>query len=73
MSAGEETNRWQRRYDESLAQQAAMEDTDDGPGTEHVALEASGCIPGRAGTIAVGLTVAVVFVGRLVRRARKAT
>ena len=64
---------WQRRYDESLVQEAASADADEVTGREYAAMEASGCLPGWAGAIALALTAAAVFIRRIVRRSRSRT
>ncbi len=71
MSEAEGTSEWQRRYDESLAREADAADSDEVTGAEYAAMEASGCLPGWAGAIALGLTAAVAFIRRAVRRSRR--
>jgi hypothetical protein len=70
MAGGEGTSEWQRRYDDSLAQEAAASGADDTTGAEFAALEASGCLPGWAGATALGLAAAVAYIRRSVRRSR---
>ncbi len=71
MGDAEDTSEWQRRYDKLLARETASADPDDMTGAEYAAMEASGCLPGWAGAIALGLTAAVAFIRRTVRRLRR--
>ena len=70
MGDGDGVTEWQRRYDESVAREAASVDADGTSAAEFAAMEASGCLPGWAGSIALGLTVALTFIRRAVRRSR---
>ena len=71
MGDAKDMSDWQRRYDESIARESASADPDDTAGAESAAMEASGFLPGWAGAIAFGLTAAVVFIRRIVRRSRR--
>ena len=70
MGDGHGVTEWQRRSDESVAREAASVDADGTSGAEFAAMEASGCLPGCAASIALGLTVAFTFIRRAVRHPR---
>ncbi len=59
---------WQRRYDKSLASARGSRDTDEVSAGEFAAIETSGCIPGRAGLIALAVAGIVLLIRRRLHR-----
>lgn len=69
MQEGKDPSDWQRRYDESLAQERAVHAADDVSGGKFAAIEASGCLPGWAGAVALAVVGVLLFIRRRFHRA----